>query len=159
MEACARCAAEKASFTQMSPSFARLGDKCGIVLLFACVEARVLQAEDVAGLHRGDGLFRGLADAVVGERDRPLDDARHLGGDRFQRLLRIAPLRPAEMREQDDLAALVGDFGDGRRHTLDTRCVGDVAVLDRHVEIDAHEHALAFHVDVVERSERSHDRA
>ena len=43
----------------------------------------------------------------------------------FKRLFRIAALGPAEMREQDDLAAFVGDFGDGRRHALDARRVGD----------------------------------
>ncbi len=41
--------------------------------------------------------------------------SRDRGGDRLQRILRVAALRPAEMRQQDDLAALVGDFGDGRR--------------------------------------------
>src|SRR6516162_1989904 len=31
--------------------------------------------------------------------------------------------------------------------------IGDLAVLDRHVEIDAHEHALAPHVGLIERVE------
>ena len=44
--------------------------------------------------------------------------------------------------EQDHLAALVGDFGDGRRDALDAGRVGDLAVFHRHVEIDAHENAL-----------------
>jgi hypothetical protein len=34
--------------------------------------------------------------------------------------------------------------------------VGDHAVLHRHVEIDAHQHAFALHVDVVEGAERAH---
>ena len=89
------------------------GDESRIVLFLAGMEARVLQADDVAVLHRRDRAFGGLADAVVGELDRPLDDVRDLGGDRLERILRIAPLRPAEMREQDDLGALVGDLGDG----------------------------------------------
>ena len=61
-----------------------------------------------------DGALGRLADAVVGESDRPLDDARDLGGDRFQRMLGIAALRPAEMGKQDNLAALVGELGDRR---------------------------------------------
>ena len=77
----------------VDPDVAELGE-CGdegrVVLLLAGVEARVLEAEDVAGLHRGDRAFGLLADAVVGEFDRPLDDARDFGGDRLQRLLRIA---------------------------------------------------------------------
>ena len=54
----------------VDPDVAELGqrgDECGIVLLFARVEARVLQAEDVAGLHCGDRLFGHFADAIVGE--------------------------------------------------------------------------------------------
>ena len=96
-----------------------------------------------------------LADAVVDEFDRPLDDARHLGGHRLERIFQIAPLRAAEMREQDHLGALVGDLGDGVRHALDAGAVGDHAVLHRHVEIGAHQHALSLHVDVVEGAERS----
>ena len=57
----------------VDPDVAELGqfrDEGRIVLLFLFVEAGVLQAEDVAVLHRRDGLGRGLADAVVGEGDR-----------------------------------------------------------------------------------------
>ena len=75
---------------------------------------------------------------------------------RFSESFGSRPLRPAEMREQDDLAALVGDFPDRRRRALDARRVREFAVVHRHVEIDAHEHALALHVGVVEAAERSH---
>ena len=102
---------------------------------------------------RGGGL---LADAVLGERDRPPEHAGDRRGDGLERLRRVAPLRPAEMRQQDDLAALVGDLADGRRHALDAGRVGDLAVLDRHVEVDAHEHRLPFDVGLVERAEGGH---
>ena len=49
----------------------QLGDEGRIVLFFLFVEAGILQAKDVAILHRRDRLFRGLADAIFGERDRP----------------------------------------------------------------------------------------
>ena len=128
-------------------------DEGRIVLLFFLVEAGVFQAEDVAVLHRGDGLGRGLADAVVGEGDRLLDDLRQRRRDGLQRILGVASLRPAEMREQDDLAALVGNFGDGRRDALEPGRVGDAAVFHGHVEVDAQQHALALHVDVIEGAE------
>ena len=131
----------------------QLGDEGRIVLLFLLVEAGVLQAEDVAVLHRRDGLGRGLADAVVGEGDRLLDHLRQRGGDGLQRILGVAALRPAEMREQDHLAALVGDLGDGRRDALEPGRVGDAAVFHGHVEVDAQQHALALHVDVIEGAE------
>ena len=96
-------------------------DKFGIVFLFTRVKTCVFQAEDVTGLHCGDRLFRNFADAVIRELHGPLDDARHLGGNRFQGLLRVASLGSAEVRKENDLAALVGDFGDRRCHALDAR--------------------------------------
>src|SRR5439155_9774884 len=36
------------------------------------------------------------------------------------------------------------------------RWVGDLAVLHRHVEIDAQQHALALHVGLVERAKSGH---
>ncbi len=126
------------------------GGKGGIVLFFALVEAGILQAQNVAGLHRRDGFFGDVADAIVGKCDRPADDARDRGDDRLQRFLRIAAFRPAVMRQQDHLAAAVGDFDNGRRVAFDARYVRHLAVLHRHVEVDAHEHALALYVGVVE---------
>ena len=64
---------------------------------------------------------------------------------------------PAEMGEQDDLGALAGQFGDGRRDALDAGGVGDLAVGDGHVEVDPHQHALAADVaDIVEGLEGGH---
>ena len=140
----------------MSPSLASAATKAGIVLFLAGMKAGVLQADDVAVLHRRHRAFGGVADAVVDEFDRPLDDVRDLGGDRLERIFLVAALRAAEMREQDHLGALVGDFGDGVRHALDAGGVGDHAVLHRHVEVGAHQHALALHVGVVEGAERAH---
>ena len=57
-----------------------------IVLFLALVEARVLQAENVARLHARDRLFGDLADAIVGKGDRPADDARDRGSDRLERI-------------------------------------------------------------------------
>jgi hypothetical protein len=101
------------------------------------VEAGVLQAEDIAVLHGGDGIGRSLPDAVVGEGDRFLDDLRKRRRDGLQRILGVASLRPSEMGEQDDLAALVRNFGDGRRHALEPRRIADAAVFHGHVKVDA----------------------
>ena len=75
--------------------------------------------QDAAGLHRGDRVFGNLADAVVNEFHRPLDDTRDFRRNRLQRVLRVPSLRPAEMRKQDDFRALVGKFGEGRGDALD----------------------------------------
>src|SRR5437764_8500293 len=57
------------------------------------------------------------------------------------------------MRQQDHLAALAGDFSDRGGNALEAGQVGDAAIFGWHVEIDAQQHALAFHVDVIEGAE------
>jgi hypothetical protein len=54
------------------------------------------------------------------------------------------------MRQQDHLAALGRKLGDGRCDALEPCRVSDAAIVGGHVEIDAQQHALALHVDVIE---------
>jgi len=63
------------------------------------------------------------------------------------------------MRQQDHLAALVGEFVDGRRNFVDAGCVGDFAVLHRHVQVHAQQHAFPFNVGVIEAAEGRHRSA
>src|SRR5262249_14305481 len=131
----------------------QLRDEGGIVAFLARVEAGVLQAQDVARLH---GIHRGrrpFADAILRERDRPLEDVRDHRRERLGRLWRGGPFRASERGEQDHLAALVGNLPDGGSHALDAGRIRDLAVLDRHVEIDAHEYAFAPHVGLIEGAE------
>src|SRR6516162_2428051 len=151
-EAWARCATEKASLTKMSPSAASC-DEGGIVALLARMKAGVLEAQDVARLHGVHRRRRTFADAIVRERDRPLKHGRNRRREQLERLLWIGPFRAPEMGEQNHLAALVGNLADGRGYALDAGRVGDLAVLNRHVEIDAHEHTLAPHIGLIEGAE------
>jgi hypothetical protein len=127
--------------------------KTGIVLLLARVEAGVLEDEHVAVLHTLDRFGGFITDAIVGKGDRPAELLAKGFGDRLQRLLRIAPFGPAEMRQDDRLAALRRDFADGRQDTLDAGRVGDPPVLGGHVEVEAEEDPLAADVDLVERAD------
>ncbi len=54
------------------------------------------------------------------------------------------------MGEHDDLGPFPRKFGDGRQDARDAGRVGDGAAFDRHVEVDADEHALAMHIDPVD---------
>ena len=91
-------------------------DEFGVVLLLALVEAGVLEQQHVAVLQRRDRRGRDRADAVGGEGDRLARRSATRGGDRAQRIGRVRPaLGPAEMGEQDHLAALVGDLADRRQ--------------------------------------------
>ena len=73
---------------------------------------------------------------------------------RLQALLGVGTLGAAEMGEQNDLGVGPGKLQDRRRDALDARRVGDLAVLDGDVEVDAQEHALPGDVaDIVEGSD------
>ena len=130
-------------------------DDRGVVLLLALVEAGVFEQQDVAVLHRGDGGGGLVADAVFREGDRAAEALGDRCGDGPQRVFRVrSRFRAAEMGEQDHLAALVGDVLDRGQHAVDAGRVGDLPVLHRHVEIDAHENALALGIELIERAER-----
>src|SRR5438309_4371378 len=60
------------------------------------------------------------------------------------------------MRHHDDPGALRDQRLDGRRQALDAGRVGDLAVLDRHVQIGAQQHALIGDIEFVERAEPRH---
>src|SRR5581483_11575520 len=51
----------------------------------------------------------------------------------------------------DRRAAVLDDVANRRQRRADARVVADRAVLQRHVEVDAHEHALAGDVEVANR--------
>ena len=139
--------------------FRNLLDEGGIVLFLALVEAGVFEQRDVAVLHRGDDGRRRVADAIIGEGDLALEMLLQRRQHLTQRLL-LDPLAlgPAEMGEQDDLCPLAGELVDRRQDAFDAGRVGDAAVLHRHIQIDAQQHAFAFDVDVVEGAEGGHAR-
>ena len=133
-------------------------DEIRRVLFLAGMEAGVFEHQHVARLHRRDGLLGIWPDAILREGDRLAENFRDRGHDRRQRLALVAALGPAEMRKQDRLAALVRDLADRRDGRADARVVGHAPVLHRHVEIDAHQHALVLYVGLVEGAEVGHSR-
>jgi hypothetical protein len=114
-----------------------LRDEGRIVFLFARMEARVLEADNLAVLHRSNGFFCDLANAVGHEIHMAQHHVAQRSRHGLQRLLRIRPLWPAEMREDDDLAASFGQFDDGLGDALQTCGVGYASVVHGHVEVDA----------------------
>ena len=133
---------------------------CGeilIVVLLALVEAGVLQAENIAILHPATAASAS-GPRVLRKSDRPFEDLRHCGRNGFQRILRVQPLRPAEMRQQDHLAALVGELGDGRgdrsiRVTSPTM-PSSIGTL----RSTRSKHPFALDVGIIEAAKRDHGR-
>ena len=75
-------------------------------------------------------------------RDRCIDQLGEPVRTRPHRRLRLAALRPAEMRAEDQSRSLLQQQVDGGQGGADARVVGDPAVLERDVEVHAGEHRL-----------------
>ncbi len=95
-----------------------------------------------------------VADAVVGKGDRLRSHRRALSATGFSEFFgdrgpwggRNARAG-SPCRRLSEISVMVG------RDAFETRGVGDLAVLHRHVEVDAHENAFSLHVDIVEGAE------
>ena len=65
-------------------------------------------------------------------------------GYRGQRELGLAILRPPEVRHEQQLRAALAQLDQRWQRPPDARVVAHLAVRDRDVEVDPHEHALAL---------------
>ena len=124
--------------------------KLRVVLRLSGVKAHVLEQDDIAILHLGHHVTDVGSDAVGGHLDRFAKILGEAGGHRGQAELRLrAAFRPAEVGGQDQATAVVDDVADGRHGCLDAGIVGDhVVLIERYVEINPAEDALALKVDV-----------
>jgi hypothetical protein len=126
-----------------------LGD-LGVVLLLALVEADILEDEDVARLDLGDGLLSLLAVGVVDELHFVAGELSELLCCRLEGELGLGAiaLGAAEMAHEHDAGTVLLQILDRRDSGLDAGVIRDNAVPQGHIEVDAHEDALALDVDV-----------
>ena len=113
--------------------------QCGVVRRLARVEPRVLEHTH----------------ALVGSEqlEQPL-------GDRRDRIRGVGPLRAAEVRADDDLCRVaLEQQAQGRQRRSDAGVVGHAAVLERDVQVRAHEDSLAGDVGVANRPRAVHGYA
>ena len=115
------------------------------------VEAEVLEEGDLARLQGRAGLLDLGADAVVQERHRLAEELRELLRHRLQGVLRdLLPVRAAQVAHEHQARALAEHVLDGGQRGAQALVVLHLAVLDRHVEVHAHDHALAREVEVLD---------
>ena len=122
------------------------------------VEAGILEQRDFAGLERGNDIVG--RHAVGNELDFQSELLRKLFGDGPEREGRIvgirrrtelAALRTSEVAHEHEAAALLKNIIDGGKRRDDARIVRDLAAAvlgHRHVEVDAHNDALALEFDI-----------
>ena len=128
-----------------------LGD-LGVVLLLTLVETDVLENEDLTRLDGGDSLSSLLAIRVGNKSNVKARELSELLGDRLKGELRLeaGTLGAAEVAHEDDASVVLNEVVDGGQGSLDTGGVANDAILDRHVEVNADENALAVDIDVAD---------
>ena len=124
-----------------------------VVLLLLRVEAEVLEQQDLARPQPLDGVLGPDAERVAGDRHVPAEElaSRRCATGRSRRLSWTLPSGRPRWLARIDPGALAEQGADGGHRGPDARVVGDLAVLERDVEVDAHEDALARGVDVADR--------
>ena len=126
-----------------------------IVRLLLRLEPNVLQQSDVAILHMVDDLLGHVANRVVAENDRVMNERVQIIADRAKRIFFHAlPLRAAKMRHQNRFRAVLAQVVD-RRQALPNPCVisdPDLAAtgLDWHVEVHSHQHAFPAYIQIAQ---------
>ena len=131
-----------------------LGEGIFILGLFLA-ETCVLQKDNVPILH----LIHSCADIVIhnngaGNEFHFLSEKfGEAGGHRRKRLCLFILLcfHLAQMRAEDNFAAVSDQFLNSRKSSNQTVLVRNLSVLERHVEIAADKHALSLYINVIHR--------
>ena len=118
------------------------------------MKAEVLEQDDTtAALVSGidDGL-RGVADTIRSERHRAAEELWSAAATGLRLYFGLTwPFGPSEMRGQNYGGALLERIANRRKRRADARIVGDLAVFERDVEVDADEHAPTLQLEVPDR--------
>ena len=125
-----------------------------VVLFFLGMKPKVLEEDDARfrPLRLVDGAAHVLADAVVDERHRTIQQATQPIGDRPETHLRVAfALGPSQMTREHDRRAVVQRVADCRQRRADPCIVADSLVLDRDVEVDADERTRSRQLEISDR--------
>ena len=108
------------------------------------MEAQVLEQQDLAILQARHRVLGRRAHGVAGELHLRAQQAReHLGHGGQAHVGHDLAVGTAQVRHQDDLRALVAQVLDGGQRLLEALVALHHPILEGHVEVDAHDHALA----------------
>ena len=154
--------AERVVHVQLAEASQLLGERAplGVVLAgLGRLEAHVLQHRDILVAQAERGLGGRLASHVGSERHRPSQQFAEPLGHRPQRRAAGRPLgervtlRPAEVREDDDPRAPVGQLADHRQAGPDPAVVGDLpgaGQVQGDVQVRPQQHAAAEDLQVID---------
>src|ERR1043165_9031773 len=104
------------------------------------METKILEQQHFAIIQLVDSFLRRLTNAIIGKHNRLFHQLGETIADRFQTiLLNALTFRPAKMRRENHTRTLLSGVVDRRQRSSDACVVLNLAVFDRHVEIDADE--------------------
>ncbi len=127
----------------------------GVVRLLLREEADVLQQDDFARFQRFRRLHRLRSDDVIKRVHRRAQQLAQTVADahaRHPQLLDDLSVRPPEVRAEHDPRAMLAKVLNGRQRSAQAAIVEDAArlLVEGHVEVDTHQHALTLDVDVTD---------
>src|SRR5882724_3329047 len=128
-----------------------------VVFFFLGMETNVFQDKHFPVAQGLALAFGSRSDTIQSEGDRLAEELFQLLGGGPQRILWIrSALGPAEMRSEDEPAALLNGDPQRRKRFADARVVGDHAILEWNIKVHADKNALAAKIEIVD-GELVHD--
>jgi hypothetical protein len=118
---------------------------------FLGVKTEIFEQDALFVLHARDEPGYVRSDAIGRERDLQVEQFAETHGHGLETMLRLEPfaLRPPQVAHQHEPAAAVEHVADRRQGLSDPPVIGDVSVLERDVEVHAHQDAPSGDVDLV----------
>src|SRR5260370_19935648 len=131
-----------------------LSAKPVVVLFFLGVKRKVFEEAYLPGSQVVTDLLGGSADAVRGQSEVLPEERREPLGARLQTELGVRPLLgSAQVTCAYEARSALDGMLDGRQGFADARIVGDLALFERHVEVNAQKDAFVLDGKVPNRSD------
>ena len=118
----------------------------------AILEANILKQQHLARTELLAQPPRALPDDLLAEHNVGVGELTQALRDRSKRTRRIPAARATEMRDDHHPRATATQLLDRQQGRQDPRIAHDLATLQRHVQIGAHQHAPPLHLKIIKRT-------
>jgi len=126
----------------------QLRGKRWVVLLFACVEAHILQEEELAGAKALHRIFGSASKCITSGRDHHLQVIGESLGRRSEaQSVNHFPVGSPEVGRNDERGAILEERFDRWYRCSNPRVVDDLSVRERHIEVNAQKDARFARVE------------